>query len=204
MDWQETNNTANVGERSLWSKNTRDQRRVCECGIAQLKGNRRRWKIPWRRFPRKGTRTRKTKAIPKASERRTRHRLRWSGRPDALTHTYAHRRTIDEQLARVATRKRQADDIGNRSRSWARFPLVVLAFPSVIGASRWRKRIKSTRSHAVNEAASVGSRITSGRDLVVLVAEINWRKLGDPRNSWARPGLLLHAITDSLDLSPSF
>jgi len=38
------------------------------------------------------------------------------------------------------------------------------------------------------------------RDRVVLVAEINWRRLGDRRNSWARPGLL-HAITDSFDLS---
>jgi len=38
------------------------------------------------------------------------------------------------------------------------------------------------------------------RDRVALVAEINWRRLGDRRNSWARPGLL-HAITDSFDLS---
>jgi len=41
------------------------------------------------------------------------------------------------------------------------------------------------------------------RDRVVLVAEINWRRLGDRRNSWARPGLL-HAITDSFDLSLLF
>lgn len=113
MDRQKANNIANIGERSLWARNARDQRRVCECGIAQLKGNRRRWKIPWRRFPRKGTRTRKTKAIPKASETRTRHRLRWSGRPDALTHTHTDARSTNSwRVSRLANVKMMISEIG--------------------------------------------------------------------------------------------
>lgn len=55
--------------------------------------------------------------------------------PDALTHTYEHRRTIDEQLARVAARKRQ-DNISKIGRN-------------AIGSSRsWVKRDFSSSSRS--------------------------------------------------------
>lgn len=64
--------------------------------------------------------------------------------------------------------------------------------------------LRGTATNATGRLADAGGRCERStereRDRVVLVAEINWRRLGDRRNSWARPGLL-HAITDSFDLS---
>lgn len=68
----------------------------------------------------------------------------------------------------------------------------------------WRKRVRSLQEpRRVNEAVQPRRFTDHERQRPRSVSGWNkLAKLGDPKNSWARPGLSLHAITDSLDLSP--